>query len=71
MTEKTEKLITRLYGLAESEWYEHHVNDPDENIIVVKGENEEWCSDQWTMLKSDYEIIKKCADALDKLDSFN
>lgn len=71
MTERTENLIVRLYGLAEFEWCEHHVNALDEDTIVVKGENEEWRSDQWTMLKSDYEIIKKCADALDKLDSSN
>ena len=71
MTKKTENLIARLYGLAEFEWYEHHVDTPNKDIIIVNGENEEWCSDQWTMLKSDYEIIKKCAEALDRLDSLD
>jgi len=71
MAEKTKDIIYRLCMLAESFWIRHYGDSDfkDKETAVFKGEPDdpEWCCDEWTMFKEDYDnilFIEKCVNDL-------
>lgn len=63
LTEEARKMLYRLYGLAEAVYYEYYANDESGESITVAEEPEDHNGDEWTMLKSDYELIRKAIKA--------
>lgn len=61
MSDLTKDIIYRLCMLAESFWLRYYddVEFKDKETAVFKGEQDdpEWCCDEWTMFKEDYDNI--------------
>ena len=68
MEDRVKNIIYRLYGLAESNYWTHYKEFIDREEVVAQGEQDdpEWCCDEWTMLRSDYNIIQDVKVALEE-----
>lgn len=68
MEDKIKNIIYRLYGLAESCYWTHYKEFIDREEVVAYGDQDdpEWCCDEWTMLRSDYNMIQDIKDALEE-----
>ena len=69
MNDKVKNIVYRLYGLAESNYWTHYKEFIDREEVVAQGEQDDpdWCCDEWTMLKSDYDMIQKVKKALEEV----
>ena len=67
LTEETRKMLYRLYGLAEAVYYNYYAEDDSKESITVTEEPEDHNGDEWTMLKYDYELIRKAVKAYNSL----
>lgn len=67
MEDRVKKIIYRLYGLAESLYWTHYKEFIDKEEVIAEGDQNdpEWCCDEWTMLKSDYDMIQDIKVALE------
>lgn len=67
--EETRKLLYRLYGLAEAVYYDHYADNELKESITVAEEPEDHNGDEWTMLKSDYDLIRKVISGFNAFNS--
>ena len=68
MKDRVKKIIYRLYGLAESNYWTHYKEFINKEEVVAYGDQDdpEWYCDAWTMLKSDYDMIEDVKAALEE-----
>jgi len=59
LSEEARKRLYRLYGLAEAVYYDYYAHNESKESITVTEEPEDHNGDEWTMLKSDYELIRE------------
>ena len=68
MEDRVKNIIYRLYGLAESNYWTHYKEFINKEEVVAQGEQDDpdWCCDEWTMLRSDYNMIQDVKVALEE-----